>query len=177
LISALFFGVGYTAGFFSGFGYSKSWARFDAAGVLYQQPEPGGTSVDTTLGALTADVPQDAVLKETPEGDGQYTDEEYDGEPGLDGIDLVLSGHSLDEDENGLFISGTVVNMSDHVFNAVRIAFDLCDSQNQPYSYVADTATETMEPGDSWGFTLYIPYTEMRMFSSYRLQSIMGVTN
>jgi hypothetical protein len=92
-------------------------------------------SPDVPRGALNADVPVDAISKEVAAAE--------DGGEG-DGIGLVLGGHSLDEDENGLFISGTVINMSDHAFDAVRIAFDLRDSQNQPYSYVADTATETM---------------------------------
>jgi hypothetical protein len=32
-----------------------------------------------------------------------------------------------------------------------------------------------MEPGASWDFTIYIPYSEMDRFKSYRLQSMMGV--
>jgi hypothetical protein len=168
-MSALFFVVGYTAGFFSGFGYSGSLGS-DVTGAPPQLPGTEMASPDIPRGAPNADIPGDAISKEAVE-------EEYGGGQGGDGIGLVLSGHSLDEDENGLFISGTVINMSDHAFDAVRIAFDLCDPQNRPYSYVSDTATEIMESGDLWGFTIYIPYTEMRMFSSYRLQSIMGVTN
>ena len=172
LLLALFFGVGYAVGFFSGFGYSKSLAGSYAIGVSREPQREGKVSLDAARGALT-----DALLDQAADEASAPYEEEPDAGPDPGDIGLVLNGHSLGEDENGLFISGTVVNRSSHAFNAVRIAFDLCDSRNRPYNYVTDTATETMEPGDSWGFTIYIPYTEMGLFSSYRLQSIMGVTN
>jgi hypothetical protein len=175
LALALFFGLGYAAGFFSGFGYSRSLAERDVIGASHKPQWTGRISPDAARGTPTEDVLPDQTPDEVETG-AQYV-EEPDAEPSPGDIDLVLGEHSLGEDENGLFISGTVINRSSHAFNAVRIAFDLCDSRNRPYNYVTDTATETMEPGDSWGFTIYIPYTEMGMFSSYRLQSIMGVTN
>jgi hypothetical protein len=92
-------------------------------------------------------------------------------------IGLVLDDHWMDSDDNGLFIAGTVRNASGHAFSGVRIAFDLLDSGGEPYTAVTDKATERMEPGDTWGFTMYIPYSEMDKFSSYRFQSVMGVTN
>ncbi|MDR3355210.1 MAG: FxLYD domain-containing protein [Synergistaceae bacterium] len=175
LALALFFGVGYAVGFFSGFGYSRSLSGYGVIGSSHNPQWTGRISPDVARGTPTWDVVPAQAPTEA-DGGSQYV-QDPDGRPDLGGIDLVLSGHSLGEDENGLFIAGTVVNRSNHAFDAVRIAFDLCDSQNRPYNYVTDTATEIMEPGDSWGFTIYIPYTEMGMFSSYRLQSIMGVTN
>jgi len=91
-------------------------------------------------------------------------------------IDLALEDERMDSDENGLFITGTVKNISAHSFDAARIAFDLCDRGGEPYTVVTDRNAERMEPGDVWGFTIYIPYTDMDKFSSYRLQSIMGIT-
>jgi hypothetical protein len=167
LFLALFFGAGYSLGFFTGLGYSK----FYAAGEFAETPD---VPSDETSPAPMPESPDDSAgMPETSEP----ADDPPDADPDMQGIDLVLGNHSLDEDENGLFISGTVINRSDHAFDAVRIAFDLCDSNDRPYSYVTDTAAGRMEPGDSWGFTIYIPYTEMSLFQSYRLQSIMGVTN
>lgn len=94
----------------------------------------------------------------------------------FENIELVLESDQLDDDENGLYISGIVVNRSNHPFDAVRIEFELCDKEGKAYSSVTETSGERMELGDSWGFTIYIPYSEMDLFSSYKLHSIMGTT-
>jgi hypothetical protein len=108
-----------------------------------------------------------------PSGDIPVRLERYDADVLFDS-ELLLEEHELGEDENGLFVYGTIFNRSSHAYDAVRVTFDLCDGKGQPYSGITDITHDRMEPGDSWGFTIYIPYTEMDLFSSYRLQSIMG---
>jgi hypothetical protein len=171
----LFFGLGYLFGFFTGFGYSKSKSRVEIVeiyrgeqGTLAPSADRRGISPKNRTPSGTAKTEQTPPIEQAIAVAAAAP---------MQNIGLVLSDNSLGEDENGLYISGTVLNRSDHAFNAVRVAFDLCDSQGTPYNSVTDMSSERMEPGDAWGFTIYIPYTEMSLFSSYRLQSIMGVNN
>jgi hypothetical protein len=90
-------------------------------------------------------------------------------------IGLAVEEHWIDSDDNGLFIAGAVKNSGAGSFDAVRVAFDLLDSGGEAYSAVTAGNRDGVEPGESWDFTIYIPYSEMDKFSSYRLQSVMGV--
>ncbi|MDR1916030.1 MAG: FxLYD domain-containing protein [Synergistaceae bacterium] len=182
-LHGLFFGVGFTLGFLICFGFLR--AKVNAELLMYSNampaserelapassslPEGGKDNLSMAVSALSQD-------SSPPPSGPSGTDTETTAMPTRD-IDLVLSEHELGEDENGIFISGTVLNDSVHAFDAIRVAFDLCDRSGEPYSSVSDWSNEHMEPGDVWGFTIYIPYTDMDKFSSYKLQSIMGVTN
>lgn len=154
----LFFGIGFTAGFLTGFGYGHAGNQ-----PPLQEEDAGGRSADAFLPALSIDVPA-----EPGEEDGAWNISDESGE-------FALTEHELGDDENGFYISGTVANLSKSAFDAVQIAFELCDAGGNPYATVTDRTTERMEPGDSWGFVVYIPYAEMPAFDSYRLQGVMGV--
>jgi hypothetical protein len=146
-------------GFFTGYGYRPAgFARGDASASAAPPAQLFGDGGD----AMTP-------IEETNEQDESDETIEFDS-------GLSLEEHALDEDENGLFVSGTIINKSDHGYDAVRVTFDLCDAEGRAYSGVTDVTYDRMAPGDSWGFTIYIPYSEMRLFSSYRLQSIIGAT-
>jgi hypothetical protein len=161
----VFFGVGFMTGFFTGYGYRPaSPARGGATAVnasAQPAPEGGGVSRDAA--------PEDP---KTEYGE----DEAYEENSVPPDSGLALTEHELGEDENGLFVSGTVVNRSDLGYDAVRVTFDLCDATGKAYGGVTDVTYDRMVPGDSWGFTIYIPYSEMGLFSSYRLQSIIGAS-
>jgi hypothetical protein len=197
-VCGLFFGVGFLLGFLICFGclraktaaelqmYSRaggeSVAAVRAASAVKAPPRPasadaGPSSADLSgvLGVFEASGELgDSAEAPGPTGAGE--DLWIDALPAED-IDLVLAEDGLGSDENGFFISGTVLNDSVHAFDAVRVTFDLCDRSGEPYADVTDASNARMEPGDVWGFTIYIPYMNMEKFSSYRLQSIMGVTN
>jgi hypothetical protein len=158
----IFFGLGFTAGFFTGFGYMDIMARNkEAAVAAYERGEPSRAGA---VGEPAAVKSADGSNEISHESDDEA---EYDS-------GLIISEHELGEDENGLFISGTIYNRSSHGYDAVRVTFDLCDSKGEAYTDVTDITRSRVEPGDYWGFTIYIPYSEMILFSSYRLQSIMG---
>jgi hypothetical protein len=154
----IFFGFGFVAGFLSGFNCDRILAERRDRDVV--------TAERTSVSADKFIAPVRSADPAPPEEQGEA---QFDSE-------LVLEGHELEEDENGLFISGTIYNRSTHGFDAVRVTFDLCDSKGKAYSGITDITHDKMEPGDSWGFTIYIPYSDMGLFSSYRLQSIMGTT-
>ncbi|MDR1650776.1 MAG: FxLYD domain-containing protein [Synergistaceae bacterium] len=161
ILLGLFFGMGFASGFFSGFFY---------AGTIPEPafPAPGGkqsAEITEPPAEIRPDAP--AVASGEPETPPL---------PIKGNIDLELIDSWMDSDENGLYITGTVKNISSHSFDAVRVAFDLCDSGGKPYTTVTDRNSELMEPGDEWGFTIYIHYTDIEKLSAYRLQSIMGVT-
>jgi hypothetical protein len=157
----IFFGVGFLCGFLVGFGYASFNIKIETQVIGQTKDVAAPASPDNGM------VVSVLVPNETKEPDGVSSVD----------IDLVLDDHWMDSDENGLFITGAVINESDHSFTGVRIAFDLTDSNGEPYTTVTDTAKERMAPSDTWGFTIYIPYSDMDKFSSYRLQSIMGVTD
>jgi hypothetical protein len=150
ILLGLFFGLGFMTGFFTGYGYER--------------PHPGERK-----SAIASAAPETVVARD--EGAPE------DGEGGIPpDSELALEEQELGEDENGLFVSGTVHNRSRHSYDAVRVTFDLCDSSGRAYSGISDITYDKMAPGDSWGFTIYIPYSDMALFSSYRLQSIMGTS-
>lgn len=88
---------------------------------------------------------------------------------------LVLISQKMGEDEEGLFIYGTVKNTSENDYSIVQVEFDLCDSRGESYHVLKEKTTEALRRNENWGFTLYVPYTEREKFSSYRLRSLSGV--
>jgi hypothetical protein len=153
ILLGLFFGLGFMTGFFTGYGYERPRAS-----------EREGKSAIASA----------AAPETVGSADERETEYEEDEIP-LDS-ELALEDQELGEDENGLFVSGTIHNRSRHSYDAVRVTFDLCDSSGKAYSGISDITHDRMAPGDSWGFTIYIPYSDMALFSSYRLQSIMGTS-
>jgi hypothetical protein len=89
-------------------------------------------------------------------------------------IGLTLENSWMDADENGLFIAGVIKNSRGNSFDAIRVTFDLLDPKGMAYSAVTGKNDEPVGPGESWDFTIYIPFSEMDKFSSYRLQSLIG---
>ncbi len=88
---------------------------------------------------------------------------------------LVLVSQEIGEDAEGLFIYGTVKNISGHDYDVVQVEFDLCDNQERPYHVLKEKTTERLQNNESWGFTLYVPYTEREKFASYHFRSLSGV--
>ncbi|MDR1515835.1 MAG: FxLYD domain-containing protein [Synergistaceae bacterium] len=162
VLLGIFFGIGFMTGFFTGYGFKpQGFARGDEAVT----PRYVSSGDGVTLGA------PDKTDEET-----RWRQTEESDVPVAFDSGLSLEEHELGEDENGLFVSGTIVNKSDHSYDAVRVTFDLCDAAGKAYSGVTDVTYDRMAPGDLWGFTIYIPYSEMGLFSSYRLQSIIGAS-
>ena len=118
-----------------------------------------------------------AAPSETHATEASSTEENAPNIPDISSLDvgLLLQEHALGEDENGLFIAGTLRNETEYPYNAVKVVFDLCDTTSEAYSYVTDGPEYGMESGDSWSFCIYIPYTDLVRFSSYRVRSILGV--
>ena len=121
-------------------------------------------------------------LKDVVSGDAQFYElshdevsEEAAAEADIGDIGLVLDDYWMDSDDNGLFITGAIRNSDKGAFDSVRVAFDLLDGVENAYSAVTARNDERMEPGDTWDFTVYIPYSEMDKFNSFRFQSVMGV--
>ncbi|GHV53430.1 hypothetical protein FACS1894216_11410 [Synergistales bacterium] len=157
----LFFGIGFASGFgVRSLIYNGTYGNAAAAQVSEAQTEDAVSPDELIAGAVSSDARVIPVITDEPEPD----------------TDLVLTEHELDDDDNGLFISGTVYNKSTHAYDAVSVTFELCDAKGNPYSAVTDSSRDRMERGDSWGFTIYIPYKDITRFSSYRLQNIMGTT-
>lgn len=172
-VLGLFFGLGFTVGFLTGFGY----------GNILRPPLPpetrqsaakskGAPSLNATPGVRQTSPPSAASADNRSMND--------DGTTGQDDVSIedgefALLEHELGDDENGAYISGTVVNRSENAFDAAQIVFELCDARGRPFTTISDRTTERMDPGDLWGFTIYIPYTDLRSLDSYRLQGIMGV--
>lgn len=160
-VLGVFFGIGFTVGFLTGLGYGYAGNRAPAA-----QEDAGERQQDTPSEPLPAydDAPTDdnagvglAAIRDASE-------------------ELSVAEHELGDDENGFFISGKVVNHSQRAYDAVQVAFELCDARGNRYATVTDRTTERMESGDAWGFVVYIPYDQAPFFHSYRLQGIMAVT-
>jgi len=155
----VFFGLGFLAGFLMGFGY----ASVKPVVVAEQTPQAAPQA------AFSADKEEPVTAKE------EEKREEEENETGVADGELALTEHEMGDDESGIYIAGTVVNRAESAFDAAQIAFELCDSGGKPFTTVTDRTTERMEPGDSWGFVVYIPYADLPSFDSYRLQGIMGV--
>ncbi|MDR3253988.1 MAG: FxLYD domain-containing protein [Synergistaceae bacterium] len=167
VLLGFFFGLGFLAGFLAA-------SRYDEAQFSAFAPRPGDGIVarlpdETGTPFFAVELPSRDIGPEIASLPGEALDLLFDSE-------LVLEEHELGEDENGLFIYGTIFNRSSHPYDTVRVAFDLCDDKGQAYSGITDITRDRMAPGDSWGFTMYIPYSDMDLFSSYRLQSIIGAT-
>lgn len=188
VLLGLFFGAGFLLGFLTCRGMTEArYAAMEAARFAREEAPLSATS--TTVLDAGAPLSEDARASgdiALSAGEILFTPAEpsaraagTSAEPPADApaavIGLVLEEHRLEEDENGLFIAGTVANRSHEAFDAARIVFDLCDNAGAPFNAVTDTAMERMEPGDVWGFTIYIPYAEMDLFASYRLQNLIGV--
>lgn len=158
----VFFGLGFLAGFLMGFGYASVKPPVVAA---EQAPQTAPQA------ALSADKEESVAAKE----EEKEKKEEEEDEIGVVDGELALTEHEMGDDESGIYIAGTVVNRAESAFDAAQIAFELCDSGGKPFTTVTDRTTERMEPGDSWGFVVYIPYADLPSLDSYRLQGIMGV--
>ena len=151
----VFFGTGFLCGFLSGYKYAAYNLVCEFPVSVREDAASGG--------ALPVDASWDVV----PEGAASETDP-------VD-IGLVLEDYWMDSDDNGLFIAGAIRNADKSAFDSVRVAFDLLDGRENAYSAVTVRNDERMEPGDTWDFTVYIPYSEMDKFNSFKFQSVMGV--
>jgi len=154
----IFFGTGFLCGLFSGYKYADNF--------FYELP------VIIRENAASVDVPLAGVMRDAASED---VEAEADIEIDTGDIGLVLEDYWMDSDDNGLFIAGAIRNADSGAFDSVRVAFDLLDSRESAYSAVTVRNDERMEPGDTWDFTIYIPYAEMDKFNSFRFQSVMGV--
>jgi hypothetical protein len=152
----LFFGSGFASGFISGYKYASSNLACELPPMPYETQREASPDLRGPEGTGTSEVFGNATAT-------------------TENIGLILEDHWMDSDENGLFIAGAVKNADTGGFDAVRVAFDLLDERESVYTAVTAINDETMEPGSSWDFTIYIPYSEMDRLKSYRLQSIMGV--
>ena len=151
----VFFGTGFLCGFLCGYKYAADNIACDFPVVIRENVTSGDV------------LPLDASRDVAPEGAAAEADP-------VD-IGLVLEDYWMDSDDNGLFIAGAIRNEDKGAFDSVRVAFDLLDSRENAYSAVTVRNDERMEPGDTWDFTVYIPYSEMDKFNSFRFQSVMGV--
>ena len=151
----IFFGTGFLCGFLSGYRYAAINIAGELPVIVREDGESGG-----------------ARFAESPRNEFSG---EADAEIHIGDIGLVLEDYWMDSDNSGLFIAGAIRNSDVGAFDSVRVAFDLLDSYENAYSAVTARNDERMEPGDTWDFTLYIPYGEMDKFNSFRFQSIMGV--
>lgn len=163
----VFFGLGFTIGFLVGFGY----------GHVTPSPLPEGTRqiAEKGKGAVSTDVPRSGIRQGAPPLAASEDNIELDNLVSIKDGEFELINHELNDDENGIYISGTVANRSKNAFDAAQIVFELCDTRGKPFTTISDRTTERMDPGDLWGFVVYIPYTDLRSMDSYRLQGIMGV--
>jgi hypothetical protein len=155
--AGILFGAGFMCGALSGYNY--------AAGNIVCEVPPISSGV------------VNMSLPETPGDEAEISADIPDfSEPGdMEDIGLSLQEHWMDSDEHGIYIAGMIKNDGLNPFDAVRVTFDLCDSDGKAYSAVTAKNDERIEPEESWDFTAYLPYSDMNRFDSYRLQSIMGV--
>jgi len=151
----IFFGTGFLCGFLSGYRYAVFNAESKLSVIVSEDREAGDSLFSEFL------------------RDG--TPEQAEGEADVGDIGLMLEEYWMDSDDNGLFIAGAIRNSDNSAFDSVRVAFDLLDGHEEAYSAVTVRNNERMEPGDTWDFTVYIPYSEMDKFNSFRFQSVMGV--
>ncbi|MCL2684062.1 MAG: FxLYD domain-containing protein [Synergistaceae bacterium] len=154
----VFFGTGFLCGFFSGYRYAAYNFVCELPAIIREDEASGGA----TLLDASGDAASEGEVAELVEIDTRD-------------IGLVLEDYWMDSDDNGLFIAGAIHNADTGAFDSVRVAFDLLDSRENAYSAVTARNDERIEPGDTWDFTIYIPYGEMDKFNSFRFQSVMGV--
>lgn len=166
VVLGLFFGFGFVAGFYVGFGYSRHLDR--VATVI-------AASEDVSLDA-SAVAPEARPTSGEARAKASESEDELAEEILSRNTELVLVEHELGSDENGVFLCGTVENRSSHAFDAVQVSFELYDKSGKAYGNLTERNTERMEPGDAWGFTAYIPYSELDRFSSYKLYGIVGTS-
>ncbi|MDR1509042.1 MAG: FxLYD domain-containing protein [Synergistaceae bacterium] len=158
--AGILFGAGFLIGFLSGYKYASE-------NIVCEVP-PMFSGVEK-ISSQDVTSPYLGMAAETEiSGDAPTVPEIAD-------IGLSVQEHWMDSDDHGLYIAGTVRNYGVNSFDAVRVAFDLCDAEGRIYTAVTARNDERIEPGESWDFTAYIPYSDMDKFNSYRLQSIMGV--
>jgi hypothetical protein len=148
--AGLLFGMGFLCGFLSGYKYAGENVIHEAP-PMRDIPPYSGPAAETEI---SEDVR--AVF-------------------GAEDIGLSLREHWMDADDYGIYIAGMVKNDGRNSFDAVRVVFDLCDREGRVYTAVTAKNDERMDPGESWDFTAYIPYSDMDKLESYRLQSMMGV--
>lgn len=170
-IVAVFFGLGFTLGFLTCFGYLRNHSRVEIVEVFRDQPTARSIPKNTFEEAASGD----EVLKE--DNSSRPQEEGSDDEIPIGNIELSLEEHFLGNDDGGTYITGIVANVSNHKFDAVRVEFELNDKGGKTFSTVTESMRDTMEPGDRWEFTIYIPYVQMDRFADYKLRNIMGVTN
>jgi hypothetical protein len=159
VVAGILFGMGFLCGFLSGYKYASE--------NIVCEVLPINSSVEN-LSSRDISPYSGAAAETEISGDITEVSETAD-------IGLSLREHWMDSDDYGIYIAGVIENDSVNSFDAVRVAFDLCDSEGRVYTAVTAKNDERMEPGESWEFTAYILYSDMDKFKSYRLQSIMGV--
>ena len=79
--------------------------------------------------------------------------------PVVNDPDLVLAQHALKPDKNNgtLWIHGTVKNISQYRYLAVKVNFDLKDSANSVIPGAGASAyVQSIEPGKEWGFKVLL---------------------
>ena len=89
--------------------------------------------------------------------------------------DLKVEFHELGEDDNGLFIHGSIKNGMEKNYSALQIEFELLDNDGKGYYIVRERLNEGLNKGEKWNFTTYIPYSEQQLFSSYKLYSLTAI--
>lgn len=124
-------------------------------------------SAEKNIAAVSSDIVEEKVIPSS--GDASIAENIPQEPPGL-----ILVSQEMGEDAEGLFIFGTVKNVSGNDYDVVQVEFDLCDNQEHPYHVLKEKTTEGLRNNDSWGFTLYVPYTEREKFASYHLRSLSG---
>jgi hypothetical protein len=158
-MAGVFFGAGFLCGFLSGY-------RYAAANVACELPPAA-----VNYGVISEDAP--AAPESSPEAETVSGGADAGAE--TSDIGLELDDYWMDSDDNGLFIAGAVKNSGASAFDSVMVAFDLLDVGGAAYTAVTARNGERVEPGDAWDFAIYIPYSELDKFKSFRLQSVMGV--
>jgi len=87
------------------------------------------------------------------------TNGSVDTPPVVNDPDLVLAQHALKPDKNNgtLWIHGTVKNISQYRYLAVKVNFDLKDSANSVIPGAGTSAyAQSIEPGKEWGFKVLL---------------------
>ncbi|MDR1137139.1 MAG: FxLYD domain-containing protein [Synergistaceae bacterium] len=157
--AGVLFGMGFLCGFLSGYNYAGKNIVYESPPILLNEENISSRDIQSN--------------PETSAGTEIF--EDAPAFPEVGDIGLSLREHWMDSDEHGLYIAGQVKNDGPNSFDAVRVAFDLCDDEGGIYSAVTARNDERIEPGEAWDFTAYLPYSDMDKFKSYKLQSIMGV--
>lgn len=161
LFLSFFFLFSLSLSFGAGFWVGKS--SLVSSEVQMQMTE----SAEKNTAVVSSDIVEE---KATSSNEGVSIAENIPQEP----PGLILVSQEMGEDGEGLFIFGTVKNVSGKDYDVVQVEFDLCDNQEHPYHVLKEKTTEGLRNNESWGFTLYVPYTEREKFASYHLRSLSG---